>query len=335
MPSDDRITTVLDALRRPREAFDAAIVSAIDELTTFLAVQRAPADEHIARETVRLGSFAAGRIDVERFTGIVGRAAAVAPATLDRIAHVVDLLSSFRSQGDRLYRVRVNSGGDLRDTVRDALAVRGRLFNAGRHVEQLRAGGNVPELEEVLCFSQWLRSERMLAPPLVVEVDGADLIADGLAEYLDGAMKIVLVVNAPAPVAPLAPLIAPHTFVMQCTDATAVMSLGEYAGAGIAAVLPEGSAQFTHDPSRGSRLQQRLRVEALPDEKTFPSVGRCNTRRQAENIAWLRDLAELTDLARAGQAAPVESAEAAAPADQLAGWLLRNADLNAVSGDAM
>ena len=49
-----------------------------------LAVQRAPADEHIARETVRLGSFAAGRIDVERFTGIVGRAAAVAPATLDK-----------------------------------------------------------------------------------------------------------------------------------------------------------------------------------------------------------------------------------------------------------
>ena len=66
----------------------------------------------------------------------------------------------------------IDPGADLRDTVRDALAVRGRLFNAGRHVEQLRAGGSAPEPEEVLHFSRWLKSERMLAPPLVVEVDG-------------------------------------------------------------------------------------------------------------------------------------------------------------------
>lgn len=335
MQSDDRITTVLNALRRPREAFDAAIVSAIDELTTFLAAQRAPADEHIARETVRLGSFATGRIDVERFTNIVGRAAAVPPTALDRIAHVVDLLSSFRGQGDRLYRVRVIAGTDLRDTVRDALAVRGRLFNAARHVEQLRAGSRVTDLEDVLCFSQWLKSERMLAPPLVVEIDGADLIADGLAEYLDGAVKIVLVVNGPAPVAPLAPLIAPQRFVLQCSEAESVSALAEYAGAGIAAVLPKESAQFRHDPSRGSRLQQRLHIESLPDTTTFPTVGRCNTRRQAENVAWLRELAELADLARAGQSAPAEPDAAAAPADQLAGWLLRNADLDRVSGEAM
>ena len=121
MQSDDRITTVMSALRTPRQTFDAAIVSAIDELSTFLADQRAPAHEHVAQEKVRLGSFAAGRIDVERFASIVGRSAAVPPAALDRIAHVVDLLNSFRVQGDRLYRVRVDPGADLRDTVRDAL----------------------------------------------------------------------------------------------------------------------------------------------------------------------------------------------------------------------
>jgi hypothetical protein len=71
--------------------------------------------------------------------------------------------------GDSLYHVRVDRGSDLRDTIRSALAARGRLFNAGRHVEQLRAGGSAPESEEVLHFSRWLKSERMLAPPLVVE----------------------------------------------------------------------------------------------------------------------------------------------------------------------
>lgn len=335
MQSDDRINTAMSALRAPRQAFDAAIVSAIDELSTFLADQRAPAHEHVAQEKVRLGSFAAGRIDVERFASIVGRSAAVPPAALDRIAHVVDLLSSFRAQGDRLYRVRVDPGADLRDTVRDALAVRGRLFNAGRHVEQLRAGGSPPEPEEVLHFSRWLRSERMLAPPLVVEVDGADLLADGLAEYLDGAMKIVLVVNGPAPVAPLARLIAPQTFVMQCTDPDAVSRLGEYAGAGIAAVLPEGSARFSHDPSRGSRLSQRLELEHLPESALFPAVGRYNPRRQAEDVAWLRELSDLADHARAEQQSQPEPDAAATPADQLAGWLLRNADLDRAGSEAM
>lgn len=335
MQSDDRITSVMDALRAPRQTFDAAIVSAIDELSTFLADQRAPAHEHVAQERVRLGSFAAGRIDVERFASIVGRSAAVPPAALDRIAHVVDLLNSFRVQGDRLYRVRVDPGADLRDTVRDALAVRGRLFNAGRHVEQLRAGGSAPEPEEVLHFSRWLKSERMLAPPLVVEVDGADLIADGLAEYLDGAMKIVLVVNGPAPVAPLARLIAPQTFVMQCTDAAAVSRLGEFAGAGIAAVLPDGSARFSHDPSRGTRLSQRLELESLAESVLLPAVGRSNPRRQAEDVAWLRELNDLATHARVEQQPQPESDSAVTPADQLAGWLLRNADLDRAGSEAM
>jgi hypothetical protein len=335
MQSDDRITTVLSALRGPREAFDAAIVSAIDELGIFLAEQRVPAHEHVAQESVRLGNFAAGRIDVERFAAIVGRVTAVSPAALDRIAHVVDLLTAFRGQGDRLYRVRVLPGADVRDTVRDALAVRGRLFNAGRHVEQLRTGTDVPELEEVLCFSRWLKSERMLAPPLVVEVDGADLMADGLAEYLDGALKIVLIVSGLAPPAPLARLIAPHTFVMQCTDAAAVSYLAGFAGTGIAAVLPDGCARFRHDPSRGTRLSQRLEVELLPESVVRPSVGRYNPRRQAEDLAWLRELAQLSDLARAQQHIDATQNDDAAPADQLAGWLLRNADLDNAGTEAM
>lgn len=337
MPSDDRITTALAALRRPREAFDGALASAIDELRSFLDEQRAPAHDRVTQEAARLGSFARGRIDIDRFTEIVGRAAAVTPAALEHIGRVLDLLQASRAQGDGLYRVRTDPGADLRDTVRDALAVRGRLFNAARHVEQLRAGAELRALDEVLPFSQWHRSERLLAPPLVVEVEGADMVVDGLAEYLDGAVKIVLIVNGrPAPVAPLVRLMAPHTYVMQTSDPAAVAALGEYPGAGIAAVLPQECAAFRHDPSGGGRLGQRLSVERMPETATPRGVGRAHARRQAEEIAWLGELAQLADLtstqpAGNGLAEPAP----ASPADQLAGWLLRSARLDSTGSEAM
>jgi hypothetical protein len=240
----------------------------------------------------------------------------------------------FRAQGDDLYRIRVEPGADLRDTVRAALAARGRLFNAARHVELLRSGTAVGDADEPLDFARWLKSERLLAPPLVVEVEGADLIADGLAEYLDGAVRIALVVNGPAPVAPLARLIAPHTFVMQTVDASAVAALGAFAGAGIAAVLPDGCAQFVHDPARGSGLGQRLAVQALPDT-ALRAVGRSSARRQAEERAWLSELADLAELARA-QHQTQDGQDAAAPAaDQLAGWLLRQAGGEPLTSEAV
>jgi hypothetical protein len=322
MQSDDRMTSAMEALRRPREAFAATLTSAIDELDGFLADQAAPEGEHVSQEAARLGVFAAGRIDVERFTALVGRGANVAPGAVERIRRVHELLRTFRNQGDSLYHVRVDRGSDLRDTIRSALAARGRMFNAARHVELLRAGAQINEPDDTLCFSRWLRSERLLAPPLVVEVEGADLTVDGLAEYLDGAVKIVLLVNGPAAAAPLARLIAPNTFVMQTTDAAAVAALGDFQGAGIAAVLPEGCALFTHDPARGHHLHQRLRVELVPD--TVPrAIGRCNARRQAEENQWLSELARLTDATRAEQETQPESAAGVEPVDQLAGWLLR------------
>ena len=334
MPSDERITSVLYALSVPRTAFDAALVSAIDELRTFHADQSSPAHERVAQEAARLGSFAADRIDAARFAAIVARATHVTPAALDRLARVLALLVEFRAQGESLYRIRVEPGSDLRDSVRAALSARGRLFNAARHVELLRSGGTVGDVTAPLDFGRWLKAERLLAPPLVVEVDGADLVADGLAEFLDGALKLVLVVNGPAPVAPLARLIAPHTFVMQTVEASAIAALGEFVGAGIAAVLPDGCARFVHNPARGNGLGRRLEVEALPDGAPR-AVGRASAHRQAEELAWLRELAELAALARAQQQ-PDEARDVTIPAaDQLAGWLLRQANSEPITSEAV
>ena len=324
MQSDERTAGVLAALRGPREVFDGALTSAIEELHAFLDEAGAPLSDHVAHETARLGPFAADRIDVDRFSALFGRASAIGPAGIDRIRRVHDLLVGYRSQGDNLYQVRMERGSDLRDTVRDALAARGRIFNAARHVELIRAGGEINDPDDALCFTRWRRSERMLAPPLIVTVEGSDLVADGLAEYLDGAVRIVLLVNGAAPAAPLVRLIAPHTFVLQTTDPAAVAQLGAAAGPGIAAVLPEGSACFSHDPSRGARLSQRLQVSSLPAPATQP-IGRYSVRRQHEDEAWLSELAQFADVLRVQPQVGTESEPD--PADQLAGWLLRTAQI--------
>jgi hypothetical protein len=330
MPSDDRSARALAVLARSRNTFHSAVVAAIDEMLVFLAEQRAPAERRVAQEAVRLGVFGADRIDVSRFSEIVVAADALDHARLDQLDHALRVLKSFAAQGDELYHVTMRRGADLRDTVRDALAVRGRAFNAAHQIEILRTGraGLRVELEYgTLDFRHWTRAERLLAPPLVIDVNGADLQAAGLAEYMDGAQKIVLVVDGAAAPAPLARMIAPRTFVMQTPDVAALDRFTAFDGPGIAAVMPAGCAVFTHDPSAGATLGQRLSVQPLP-QPSHRGVAGGSVRQQTEELAWLAELARSAALA---PTAPSEPPPAAAtdPADRLAAWLLRQADLTA------
>jgi hypothetical protein len=52
-------------------------------------------------------------------------------------------------------------------------------------------------------------------------------------------------------------------------------------------------------------------------------------------VAWLQELAKLAALSAERQPSDAVSSEAAAPADQLAGWLLRNADLDGAASEVM
>jgi hypothetical protein len=329
MQSDDRVARAMAALKRPRDVFHSALVAAVEEISAFLSAQRAPADERAAREAVRLGAFAAGRIDVEVFSRLTGAPDVLDRRRLDGLEHALRVLKGFAVQGDELYHVRVPGGADLRDTVRDALAVRGRAFSTAQQIEMLRHGRNGRRAEidfGTLDFRQWTRAERLLAPPLVVEVAGADLHVHGLAEYMDGAQKIVLLVSGPAAPAPLARLIAPRTFVMQAIDATAVARLAAHDGPGIAAVMPEGAVPFVHDPARGGSIAQRLEVAGALPQPTLRGIAGGSVRQQAEDVALLAELVSLASLVPAAE----EPAEpAATPADQLAAWLLRQTDLTA------
>jgi hypothetical protein len=344
MPSEDRSAQALAALARPREAFESALTDAVAELRALIAEQRAPRDLRAAQESARLGAFAAGSFDAARFSALVAAPQAMDAARVDRLEQALAVLTLFAAQGDELFHVRVQRGEDLRDTVRGALAARGRVFNAAHQVELLRSGRNAPqpatyrqvdgpvayrqwslapsESSGLLTFRDWSRVEKSIAPPLLVEVSGADVQVGGLAEYLEGAQKIVLVVDGPAAPAPLARLITPDTFVMQTTDPAAVRGLADFDGPGIAAVLPDGCARFVHDPTRGRSLARRLVVEFMPDAPARRVAG-SSARRQAEELAWLAELTSLAAAAAAVEpAAAVDTDAAAAPADQLAGWLL-------------
>jgi hypothetical protein len=332
MPSEDRIAQALAALKRPRDVFHSAVVAAVEEVNAFLAAQRAPAGERATQEAVRLGSFAAQRIDIDRFSRLVGSAETLDPARIDALEHALRVLKGFTGQGDELYHVRVPAGADLRDTVRDALAARGRAFSTAQQIEALRTGHNGRRTDAdygTLEFRHWSKAERLLAPPLVVEVAGTDLYAAGLAEYMDGAQKIVLVVDGPAAPAPLARLIAPKTFVMQATDAAALKRLASFDGPGIAALLPDGAVEFVHDPARGESLAQRLTVGALPEPSARRAAGAGSATQQADQLAWLAELARIATQARERLPEADEPA-AVTPADQLAAWLLRQTDLTAV-----
>jgi hypothetical protein len=325
MPFDDRSRRALAALERPRAAFHSAVVAAVDELRALLASHRAPESERGEQEAARLGVFGAGRIDMQRFASVVAAPAAIDPARLERLEQALALLTEFAQRGDALYLASVPRGADLRNAVRSELAARGSVFRTAHEVELVRSGETLgpPHGDTSLYFRHWRRSERDLAPPLVVHVEGPDLNPAGLADFMDGAQKIVLLVAGPAPAAPLARLIAPRTFVTQVGDPADLKRFGDYDGPGIAAVLPEGTARFTYDPSRGATLAQRLTVELLPESAPRAIAGG-SLRQQNEELAWLAELAQLATATAPAVVEAVTEPEAA-PADQLAGWLLRMA----------
>jgi hypothetical protein len=88
--------------------------------------------------------------------------------------------------------------------------------------------------------------------------------------------------------------------------------------------MPAGAATFVHDPSRGATLARRLEIGTLP-ETAKHSVAAGPSGQQAEDLDWLRELAALAAAAAETAAANVGQSHDdpdAAPADQLAGWLL-------------
>jgi hypothetical protein len=355
MPSDRSETAqaladqALDALAPRVQAFHSAVATAEEQVRSYVHRQRGQSEFKGEQALMELGPFAIGRIDPERFAQLLGEADELEPQAEDVLERAEAVLKSF-AQDDQLHRIAVDPGGDLRDTVKDALTHVGQVFGVSRAVEFARAGTFDPDQHNQMLgslnFRFWNRTERQLAPPLVVDVRGEDCLPAGLGEFLDGTVAIVLVASGPTTPAPLARLITPGTFVMQTTDPGELRALAQSHHPGVALLFDEErpeQARFVHDPDAGETPADRLTMHHMPDQ---PDVGR---GRRAPT--WLEELSHLAMLAASGPSSPSETVSAGAaqqdddapavssdvlaqadntPADQLAAWLLAQTDL----GDA-
>ncbi|MHC4819676.1 MAG: hypothetical protein ACYTF8_16650 [Planctomycetota bacterium] len=332
MPSDENDARILDVLGGLVTAFESAVAATAEAVRVSLEAQKGSGNGQPSDSGADLGAFAVGRIDPERFAALRSSPQALDHVTVGCIENVFATLSRLIERKQDLLRVDVPPGGNLRDTVAQALADVGRAFGAARVFDLTRAGRFEAQehgaLTQAFRFEHWSKAERRRAPPLIVHVDGADLYPAGLADFLDGAVKFVLVVSGAAPPAPLVRLISPNTFVMQTTDTEELARFAAWDGTGVAALMPDGAARFMHDPGGGSDLWSRLTVAHLPAAPRA-AVGGHSAAQQADALAQLKALATRPPEPEAAPApaGPAAAEAAGGPADKLAAWLLDQAEL--------
>jgi hypothetical protein len=347
MPSDpslrsgqaERTSRALAATAELRARYRGAVAAAAEQIGAYLDACRARSGDVAEGALTELGAFARGRIDAGRLAAVIGGRRAVAPEMAGLAERAEAVLRELLARGDALFTYDLPSGGDLRHAVHDALEEAGRAFGAALVFQAVKTGVYRAEQHEGLLdtfpFARWNRTERLLAPPLVVSLDGADLHADTLAEFLDGQQKIVLVVRGPATPAPLVRLLTPGVFVAQTQDAAELARAAAFAGPAVAALVPEAAARFVHDPGAGRTLGERLAVAWLPPDVPRAPVGGRSVAQQREELAQLAALAEL---AAAPVAAPPPPAAVmpTPPVDEaavndLTTWLLAQAGFTAGS----
>jgi len=272
-----------------------------------------------------LGDLGAQLIDAGRFSALAQDSRATTAGADAPTRRAFDALSELLSQGEGVYEIHVGEGESLRDKVAAAFTSLGRAFGAARVIELAQTGrfddNEHTSLLKGLPFERWNEAERQVAPPLLVHVAGGSLVSGGLADFLDGAVKIVLLCEgADAPLAPLASLITPGRFVLQTNEVAALQTLSAWAGPGIAALLPDDAARFVHDPTAGDSYFERIHVDALPDSALVRTVGQASAPSQRDALAHLASLtAETATLGEDDDRTP-EDAE-----NRLAAWLLKQA----------
>ncbi len=342
MPSDTRTARALAALSEHRTRFRSAISAAHDQMAGYVAAHRSRTAGHTQLLAKELGHFAAGRIDSDRFGALFAESHFLSAETTERVERLVGVLAELLAEGDALFTCEVPAGGDLRAEVERAVAHAGRVFGTVLAFQAMKTGVYRAERHDSdvasFPFARWNRSERLLGLPLVVELTGADVRAESLAEYLDGRMTIVLLVRGPSSPAPLVRLITPGTFVIQTAEAGDVESMASLHGPAVAAIVNDGSARFVHDPRVTSALAPRLTVTYLPGTPKQP-LGVRSAWQQGEELALLQALQQSgTERTTPASGAPEPIAiPGAAPVDaqsidRLAGWLLSTAGVGNGAG---
>ena len=330
MPSDPRLQQALTALAQPIAEFRAIVDGAIAQADTFLAAQHANAPQRADRAAASLGRFADGRIDAAGFAALFPPVAAATPAALAALDRALAVLREVRERGESLFVVDVAPGHRLGAELDDALAGIGRAFGAVVLAEFVRGGRYEPQQEQLLQaqpFRSWNKTERRFAPPLAVLVDGADLQASALMDFADGREKIVLVVRGASPPAPLARCITPGTFVLQTVDGSGLDRVAPFNGPAVAAIVPQWSAVFMHDPAAGKEPWQRMTVQHVPAPPTR-AIGGQSAWQMSEDLRVVAGLASTPFRVPVGATgATVPAVGAADATDKIAAWLLGQAGL--------
>lgn len=317
MPSDPRTVFALSAVAEPCARFRVAVENARDQMRAYLATHRTHSDDRASNVMRELGSFALGRIDTNRFASVFSAVGNVGYEVVARIERCIAVLDDVLARGDDLFVVDVPRGSNVSAAVDAAFALAGRAFGAVLAFQAAKTGSYRDEqhdrLLESFPFGRWNRSERLIAPPLVIEIDGADFSGGHLTPFIDGSVRIIAVIRGASSPAPLAHLITPGVLVLQSVSADPLSTLAEFDGPAVGALVSNAAAAFVHDPRRGASLRDRLRIDSFSEPPTH-SIGPCSVWQQREELAHLNLLAKI-------------AAEENAQVDTLASWLLQASGL--------
>lgn len=318
MQSDPRTGIALEAIRPRTELFLSALAVTSEETRGLLSGTGDSTDDH----SVALGNFASGHVDVERFSAFTSASAQVDAAAEIPIRAAQKVLNDLLRMGDDLFVLEMTESANLAAQVDRRLAVIGIAF-AAAHVIDLAKRGKYDDEQHALildglAWSDWSQAERALAPGLVIKLDGSDFVPAQVAPYLDGAMKVVFVVDGDAPAAAMTRLVTPGVYVQQECGENALESFAAFEGTAAAALLPKGAVEFIHDPLAGETSFERFTKLERPSEIRKRAIGGISPAQQAEDLALLEALATISS--PAGEAA-------SDPAGKLSAWLLNQTNL--------
>ena len=318
MQFDKRTGIALEAIRPRLERFRSAIAITTEEIRSLLSGAGQTRDD----QSIALGHFASGHVDVDRFSTFTRHETRLDADVEAPIRAAEEVLNRLLHEGDELFVLQLAPGSCLASAVAHRLEVIGLAF-AAAHVVDLAKRGQYREeqhapLLEGLQWADWSRSERALAPGLVVELSGQDFVPAQLAPYLDAGMKWVFVVEGDAPPAAMSRLITPGVFVQQSSSEEPLETFTAFEGTAAAALLPGPAVEFLHDPDVGETTFERFTTLDFPREIRKRAIGGISFAQQAEDLALLEALAVV----------PSAGGEAASdPAGKLSAWLLSQTNL--------
>lgn len=326
--------TVIETLIPALAEYRSAVADALEEVRAWRAQRQEATADPVGRLTRELGIFAEGRIDPRRLSGLVAVEDGPDPLTVHLMEEAFDLFAGIHGDGFAAFEIVVPAGGDLRDAVRDRLARLGRAFGMAHAVEKAQRHTYNPDRDYGLLhdypFHRWSQLEKEIAPPLLVRIQAADLRPAGLSEFLEGAQKLVLLVEGDGPPAPLARLVAPGVCVAQVRASQGEVRVRELArreGAGIVAVFSDDADILPFAQRPGMALE-------VDRDDLLARIEAVSGRRGQPGIVDLRHLQALTSVA-APVRPEVVSPDEKVTVDKLAAWLLARTDLAGAESEAM